>query len=549
MLQKLSVTQRLWSITLLALFLFVAAVAWGWYGLRAARDALQTVYADRAVPLRDLAEIGERINDSFSELLLAFQHDPAGSLAALHDHPASQHLDRIRDNRARVAELWQKYMANNLTDDEKRLAADYDAKRKAWREQLNRAVARLESGDYSAAALREVLVARRTQFQPMVEALSALRDHQLKVAKAEYQAAQQRYERATQIFVMLFLIGLLGVGGLTWGTLRQISTALRTASQAADAIAAGDLTRRIPVTGDDELGTLLKRLATMQDSLHQLIGNISHSVNDLNQAARDFTSAAASSAQVSAAQSEAATGMAAAAEALAQSIDEEEKHAREVRAIALQSGSQSEEGGRIIHDAANEMQRIAGAVNSAAKSIRELEAFSGQISGIVNVIKEIADQTNLLALNAAIEAARAGEQGRGFAVVADEVRKLAERTAKSTQEITAMIEKIQLNTQRAAEDMDSSVQLVSAGVELAHQAGDSVTAIRASAERVTQAVDDISHALVAQAAAARDITHKVAQIAQGAEQNNASAVQTAAGARQLEELAGKLQSLATKFRI
>jgi methyl-accepting chemotaxis protein len=231
------------------------------------------------------------------------------------------------------------------------------------------------------------------------------------------------------------------------------------------------------------------------------------------------------------------------------SIDQVEEHAREARAVTQDSSVQSSEGGRIIHEAASEMKRIAEAVNGTAGTIKDLEGYSDQISSIVQVIKDIADQTNLLALNAAIEAARAGEQGRGFAVVADEVRKLAERTGNSTQEIGAMIDKIQQGTQRAVQEMEAGVKRVGEGVSLAHQAGDSVTGIRDSAQRVTHAVDDISLALKEQTVAARDIAQKVEHIAQGSEENSAAVAQTAASAHRLEQLASELNELASRFRI
>jgi len=269
----------------------------------------------------------------------------------------------------------------------------------------------------------------------------------------------------------------------------------------------------------------------------------------LNKSAGELSASASNSARASENQSEAATSMAAAVEQMSVSIDHVEENARDAYAVTQSSATQSDEGGRIIYEAAGEMGRIAESVKSTARTIRELEEFSTQIVGVADVIKDIAEQTNLLALNAAIEAARAGEQGRGFAVVSDEVRKLAERTATATKEINDMTVRIQEGTQRAAEEMEAGVVRVNDGVLLAQQAGESMTGIRHGAEQTSQTVNEISGALKEQAAAAREITQRVEQIAQGAELNSASAAQTATSAQQMENMAQKLHILSTRFRI
>jgi len=272
-------------------------------------------------------------------------------------------------------------------------------------------------------------------------------------------------------------------------------------------------------------------------------------VEVLNKSAGDLSASASSSARTSENQSEAATSMAAAVEQMSVSIDHVEGNARDAYAVTQSSANRSDEGGRIIHEAAAEMVRIADSVKATAATIRELEEFSTQIISIAGVIKDIAEQTNLLALNAAIEAARAGEQGRGFAVVADEVRKLAERTASSTTQINGMIIRIQEGTQRAAQEMEAGVVRVSDGVLLAQQAGESMTGIRQGAEQTSQTVNEISSALKEQVAAAREISQRVEQIAQGSELNSVSAAQTAASAQQMESLAQHLHILSTRFKI
>jgi methyl-accepting chemotaxis protein len=241
--------------------------------------------------------------------------------------------------------------------------------------------------------------------------------------------------------------------------------------------------------------------------------------------------------------------MAAAVEELSVSIDHVETSADETRSITEQSGRSSAEGAGVIRQAGDEVGRLAQVVQESANTIRELEAMSETISRIVGIIGDIADQTNLLALNAAIEAARAGEQGRGFAVVADEVRKLAERTSTATGEITQTIAQIQGSTQKAVQQMATSLGQVEQSVKLAHQAGDAVGGIESASAEALRATDEIALALKEQSAAAREIARNVESIAQGTESSSALAAETALLAQSLNDLATELNVQVGKFRV
>ncbi|MBU1664717.1 MAG: methyl-accepting chemotaxis protein [Gammaproteobacteria bacterium] len=549
MFNNLKIAHRLWLTSLLAGSLFFISVIAGYLGLTAAEKSLKTVFEDRAVPMHDLSRVGTIIQENACQILLAYQHDPLGPLHSVHDHPFTQHLEAMDKGKGEIDSIWTKYMATYLTEEEKVLAADFAEKRKAWVGKMMEARAGIAAGNYSPDAMAQFLKAGREEGKATSEAMEKLMTYQETVARQEYEAAEARVQTHLWFYGVLIVIGVLGVFGMSLLTIRRITHSLKEAGAMVEAIASGDLTQPVPQSGSDEIGVMLGKLSVMQSSLRDLIGAVRNNVNNLDREAKELSASSSNSARASESQSEAASSMAASVEQLSVSIDQVEEHAREARGVTLTSGSQSEEGGRIIHEAASEMGRIAEAVNATAGTIRQLEDYSGQISSIVNVIKDIADQTNLLALNAAIEAARAGEQGRGFAVVADEVRKLAERTANSTQEITTMIGKIQQGTQRAAQEMESGVQRVNDGVNLAHKAGDSVTGIRASSEKVTHAVDDINLALKEQSVAAREIAQKVERIAQGAEENSAAVNQTAASAEQLRMLSSDLQKLAGRFRV
>jgi methyl-accepting chemotaxis protein len=213
------------------------------------------------------------------------------------------------------------------------------------------------------------------------------------------------------------------------------------------------------------------------------------------------------------------------------------------------SSQHSEEGGRVIGAAVDDMQKITTAVQQVSDVIGTLGEQTERISNIVNVIREVADQTNLLALNAAIEAARAGEQGRGFAVVADEVRKLAERTAAATGEIATMIAAIQDSAHIAVGRMGEAVKEANAGAHLAQDAGQSIRAIRDGANRVATAFQDIAHSITEQSAAGQLIAQQVEQVARASDENSGAVGHTAEAAHTLEALSHDMRQRIDQFKV
>lgn len=314
-------------------------------------------------------------------------------------------------------------------------------------------------------------------------------------------------------------------------------------------VAEGDLSVSARATSGDEVGQLLDATDHMCTQLRSMVGALNDGIDSLASGAHQMASASEEVANRSGTQSDAATLIAAAIEEMTASIDSVSQLSQDARDMAQSQGVISDSGAMVIDSAIGEMNTIAATVRTSSGAVARLGEQSQQITGIVNVISEIADQTNLLALNAAIEAARAGEQGRGFAVVADEVRMLAERTSQSTQEITSMIVQIQDGANAAVESMRVGVDQVESGVKLANEAGGSIVEIKDGAVRVGEAVMGMADALREQTAASQDIAQNVAQIAQQAESNHEQARQTSEAAGNLEALAARLRQSIARFRL
>jgi len=360
----------------------------------------------------------------------------------------------------------------------------------------------------------------------------------------------KEYWKIARIFALISfgLVILLSFFGwkIGSGIFKQLGGEPSEATAVMQRVANGDLTQNLHHA---PAGSLLHALGTMVASLRGLVGEINSDANKLVSNASEIARASNDVASAAGRQADATSAMAAAIEELTVSSSHISDLAKETTDDTSASAVLAGEGTTRVQQAAQAIQTIATTVSGASERIRALEERANQISSIANVIKEIAGQTNLLALNAAIEAARAGEQGRGFAVVADEVRKLAERTSSATTEIEEMIAGIQGDTVNAVDAMDTALPEVQTGIDLATSASESLGAIEQGARRTLERVGEVANATLEQSAASTAIAQRVEQIAGMVEETTDTIRGTAATALQLESIANNLKQQIERFKV
>lgn len=314
-------------------------------------------------------------------------------------------------------------------------------------------------------------------------------------------------------------------------------------------LAKGDLTTRVKLTGRDEFAWLAYEYDVARKKTKTLVTTISESSNEVSRLAGELLSSAGAISHGASQQHESSAQIARTVEESVQTVGLVARHASDAHEIAAEAGQYAKAGRTSINEMLEEIGETAASVRLSSEAIQELGRQSETISSIVKVIGEIADQTNLLALNAAIEAARAGEQGRGFAVVADEVRKLAERTGQATKDITQKIDAVRSGTRQAVSGMDQCVQKVEHGVQLANDAGSNVNSLDQSAQKSLTQIADIASAMEEQRAAAESIAVNVEEIAKMASANLQSLHEAEDNMAKLHALSSNLHEQVLAFKM
>ncbi|NLU02572.1 MAG: HAMP domain-containing protein [Pseudomonas lundensis] len=345
--------------------------------------------------------------------------------------------------------------------------------------------------------------------------------------------------------LLVLLFGILAAVIIT----RQITRPLRETLEVVERIAGGDLSHNLRVTRRDDLGVLQQGIARMGTTLRELIGGIRDGVTQIASAAEELsavteqTSAGVNSQKIETDQ------VATAMHEMTATVQEVARNAEDASQAAAAADAEAREGDQVVNQAIDQIERLAVEVGRSTEAMAVLQQESDKIGSVMDVIKAVAEQTNLLALNAAIEAARAGEAGRGFAVVADEVRGLAQRTQKSTEEIQTLVAALQSGTQHVASVMNSSRSLTDSSVTLTRQAGTSLQGITRTVSNIQSMNQQIAAAAEQQSAVAEEISRSIINVRDVSEQTAAASDETAKSSIELARLGNQLQMMVSHFRI
>ena len=344
------------------------------------------------------------------------------------------------------------------------------------------------------------------------------------------------------IIVVMVLIGVLTSRSITQPLARLKQTMVDIETNA-------DLTQRIDLKGKDEISLVAQATDRMLNRLHDSILEVASAANSLAESSDSMKLITANTQKAVSSQRSETELVARAINGMSSMVQEVAENANNAAEAASNADKETTEGHQVVSETMVAINGLATEVEHAVQVISKVEAESEHIGSVLEVIRGISEQTNLLALNAAIEAARAGEQGRGFAVVADEVRLLASRTQESTQEIQRMIESLQSGAQEAVSVMDRSKKQAQSGVEQAQRAGDSLTGITAAVSTIKQMNTQIAVAAKAQTSVAQEINHNISNISQLAEESLLGSQQTNETSDSLSLLAEKLRDQAHRFRL
>lgn len=516
-------------------------------------NAMRQAYAQSNESSLIMNETAIRLQDLLENVRLRVVQMPAEELQRFDQYRG---ITQIRDELRKAQYLLRIFMDAPTDETVQRLNAQLDAVQTmsekydhvlgtaaasirrdlgAFRE----AVKSFENATFAIAKSRQEMTDQQKEIVRISDALYAFQLDRLHI---ESGLARNRLIVST---VLAILLGILAA----WLITRQIVFPLRAILSDVQRITSGDLTASTAITRKDELGVLQKGIQQMSLTLREVIGHVRDSVAQISSAAEEQstittqTSAGVNSQKVETDQ------VATAMHEMATTVQDVARNAEQAAQAATDADIRAREGDRVVAEVIAQIERMASEVVRSSEAMAALQQDSDKIGSVMGVIRTVAEQTNLLALNAAIEAARAGEAGRGFAVVADEVRSLAQRTQQSTHEIEQLVTAMQTGTQQVVEVMSNSRNLTESSVALTRQAGASLTSITSAVSNIQGMNQQIATAAEQQSVVAEQISRNVLNVRDISEQTATASSQIASSSVELARVGSQLRAVVSRFRI
>ncbi len=493
----------------------------GLTGMQSASDSIESLYTKGMQHTIRAGRILDELGSARSQLLLAFQHDPSSKYALMHDHPITMHVEGIQTSLTNLHRIVDnEILATVLDAQEKAVIQTLKEKLdQVTRQGFEPALQQLKAEKYDAANLI-LLQVINPLYNEIKKAAEAFLDIQTQEGKNNFSASQHEINQFIWMVSLLGAFALIVTTSLALLIAKRVNNAVHHLASSATHIAAGDLTQRIPVTGNDEFSDIAKYVNRIVTSFQEVISSNRHSVSALATAAEENAAVAMQTKQ---------------------NIVEQQSQTQQIAAAIHQFTA-------TVHEVAQSAGLAAEASEEAEQAAMQLLAKDSEdIGSVVDVIQSISEQTNLLALNAAIEAARAGEQGRGFAVVADEVRTLASRTQESTKQILQTVQRLQQSSRDSANLIEQGVSGASKAVEKARLAGTALSQITANVDRISTMNTQIATASEEQSAVTEEINKNIITISEISNQTALGAQQSSEATLDLARLAESMQQEVARY--
>ncbi|MCG7995236.1 MAG: methyl-accepting chemotaxis protein [Candidatus Thiodiazotropha taylori] len=548
-LNNLSIKTRLSILVGILLLNTIFIGLLGLRGMQQADHAIDELYNVEMSHMLGLSTVIEKLEDSRAQILLALQHDPSSAFAKMHNHKVDMHTRKIEENIEIIDTRWEEFTRSHLDSEEQRLVETFTKELKHLEHDGLIPVDKLLLGGQFYEANQLLL----TVINPALQKIQATTAELLKIqenkAAHAFEETHAAYQNMLSLVIGSLVIGALFAILLAYLIISEISKGVRQIEQSAHLLADGQLLTRVDNNNNDEIGHIATAFNRMAQQFHDAINQVKDSVVQLASAAEE-TSVVTNQTTVGINQqlnetSQVATAM----NQMSSTVQEVARNAVDAANAAREADTTFIQGKTVIDQVIEGINSLANEVEQAATVIQELETESRNIGSVLDVIKSIAEQTNLLALNAAIEAARAGEQGRGFAVVADEVRTLAGRTQDSTQEIEEMISKLQEGADNAVKVMARGSEMTQSGVEQAASAGQALEKINTAMSEITEMNTQIASAAEEQSSVTEEINRSIVSINEVSEQSATGAQQTTQASGDVAKLAEQLKSLVERFKV